>query len=135
MFVGVEREDIDGIADLAGIQVFDAVLGAQDDVAIVVDGILGEVDVAVQTKEARHELVCGVGIFREFGVGNDSECDKQGFYMDEQGKYAISAAEPAAQRRFGEQFDGPTFGFEDATDVFKDHRALSSEFFALRQRE
>jgi len=135
MFVGVEREHVHGIADLAGIEIFDSVLGAQDHVAIVVDGIFGEVDVAIEAQKAGHEFVGGIGIFGEFGEWNDGEGDEEGFDVNEQRKNAISAAEPAAQRGLGEHFHGPTLRLEDAADVFQDHRALSSEFFALRQRE
>lgn len=135
VFVRVERQDVHGIADLAGIQVFDAVLGAQNDIAIVVDGILGEVDIAIEVEQAGHEFVGGIGIFRKLRVGDDGEGDEERFDVNEERKDAISAAEPAAQRGFGEHFHGPALRLEDATDVFQDHRALSSEFFAMRQRE
>ena len=135
VFVRVERKDIHGIADLAGIQVLDTIFGAENDVAIVVDGVLGEVDIAVEVEQAGHEFVGGVGVFRKLGVRDDGERDKQGFDVDEQRKDTIATAEPAAQRGFGEHFHGPALRLEDATDVFQDHRALSSEFFAMRQRE
>lgn len=121
MFVRVEREHIDGIPDLAGIQVLDAILGAQDDIAIVIDGVLGEVDIAIEPQETGHEFVGGIGILGKFCVGNDCERDKQWFDVNEQRKNAISAAEPAAQRGLGEHFHGPTLRLEDAADVFQDH--------------
>lgn len=135
MFVRVERQDVHGIANLARIQMLDAILGAQNNVAIVVDGILGEVDIAVEVEQAGHEFVGGVGVFRKLRERDDGERDKQRFDVNEQRKNAIATAEPAAQRGFGEHFHGPTLRLEDATDVFQDHRALSSEFFAMRQRE
>lgn len=135
MFVRVERQYVHGIADLTGIQVFDSVLGAENDIAIVVDGVLGEVDVTVEAEQAGHEFVGGIGVFRKLRERDDGEGDEQRFDVNEERKDAISTAEPAAQRGFGEHFHGPTLRLEDATDVFQDHRALSSEFFAMRQRE
>ncbi len=135
MFVRVEREHIHRVSDLTRIQVFDAILGAQNNVSIVVDGVLGEVDIAVEAEQAGHEFVGGVGVFRKLRVRDDGERDEQRFDVDEQGKDAITAAEPAAERGFGQHFHGPALRLEDAANVFQDHRALSSEFFALRQRE
>lgn len=135
MFVRVERQHVHGISDLAWIQVLDAVLGAENDVPVIVDGVLGKVDVAIEVQEARHEFVGGVGIFGEFGVRDHSERDEQGFDVDEQREDAIATSEAAPQRGLGEHLHGPTLFFQNVANVFQDHRGLSSEFFALRQCE
>ena len=109
----------------------DAIFGAQDDVAIVVDGVLGKVDVAIESQEASHELIGRVGIFRQARIRNHGERDEQRFDVDEERKNAVSAAEPTAQRGFGEHFHGPSLRLEDAANVFQDHRIVIIRVFRV----